>query len=343
MFLYTQGFSDESDDIDFQPPTPKRKVCKTRSSRSPSQSQSTLTLRESEIEEAKAAKHTRFEEMATKFGFSSSLEFAEHVTSISKEERKALLEEFKRVTQSSKEKGKGKAKEKGISIDPEMSSSSGAGSNKRKRMVPRTGSRTAKSASKRAPAKRKPKRLEYLDQDSPQVSPRSRAEKECLTTKESSFTSPAADTGVAEDHRQKEESSKEHSLSADSTCLDNGIDNELLDNQRVHRKLVGQAHKSSRSLDKDQSQSLCLNIDGNSLVDRLFEDDQPVPSLPRSVAASSSTRSTVTAAASKSAAPVLSSETCSPSVNIVGKVKLQSDSKSAQNTDLNIDELLFGF
>lgn len=296
------------------------------------------------MEEAKAAKHTRFEEMAAKFGFSSSLEFAEHVTSISKEERKALLEEFKQVTQGSKEKGKGKgkskAKEKRISesIDPEMPSSSGVGSSKRKLMQSRTGSKTARSASKRAPAKRKPKRLEYLDQDSPQVSPTSRGEEECLTVEGSFFVSPAADTGVADDHRQKDESSKEH-LSADSTCLDDGIDNELLDNQRVHRKLV--AHKSSRSLDKDQSQSLCLNIDGNSLVDRLFEDDQPLASSPRSVAASNSTRSTATA--SKSAAPVLSSETCSPSVNIVGKVKLQSDSKSVQNTDLNIDELLFGF
>ena len=56
MFLYTQGISDESDDIDFQPPTPKRKVCKTRSSQSPSQSQSTLTLDESEIEEGKAVR-----------------------------------------------------------------------------------------------------------------------------------------------------------------------------------------------------------------------------------------------------------------------------------------------
>jgi hypothetical protein len=269
------------------------------------------------------------------------------VTNISKEERKALLEEFNRVNSKGKGKGKGKSKAKEkerLSLDPEMSSSSGVGSSKRKRILPGTGSKTARSASsKRAPAKRKPKRLEYLDQDSPRISPTNRGEEECLAAEELSFvSSPPADTGLAKDHRHKE-SSKESllTMSTDSTCLDNGMGNELLE---VRRRTGGSnflEHKSSRSLDKDQSQNLCLSIDGNSLVDRLFEDDQPVPSrkLPHSVAA----KNCSAAATAKSSASMLSSETCSPSVSIVGKVKLQSNNKSAQNTDLNIDELLFGF
>jgi hypothetical protein len=273
------------------------------------------------------------------------------VTNISKEERKALLEEFSRVSSKGKGKGKGKstckAKEKErLSLDTEMSLSGAVGSSKRKRILPGTGSKTVRSASKRAPAKRKPKRLEYLDQDSPQTSPTNRGGEECIAAEELSFvSSPSADTGLVKDHRQKEESSLKESLlimSADLTCLDNGMDNELLE---VRRKTGGSKlleRKSLHSLDKDQSQSLCLSIDGNSLVDRLFDDDQPVPSrkLPHSVAAANNYSA---AAASKSAAPVLSSETCSPSVSIVGKVKLQSNNKSAQNTDLNIDELLFGF
>ena len=56
-------------------------------------------------------------------------------------------------------------------------------------------------------------------------------------------------------------------------------------------------------------------------------------SLPFSTAASDG------AASSKSAAPALSSETCSLSVSIVSRVKLQS----TVNTNLDIDELLFGF
>ena len=340
--MYPQGISDESDDIDFQPPTPKRKVCKTRSSRSPSQSQSTLTLDENELEEAKAVKHTRFEEMATKFGFSSSLEFAEHVTRISKEERKALLEEFNQV--SSKEKGKGKSKankERGrISIKEKdetstnaglgMSSSSGTVSNKRKQGLSRTVGKAARLASKRAPAKRKPKRLEYLDQDSPRTSPTNRTEEGCFTS------------ALPEDGQEQGKSPEVSPLSSGATCVDNGMGDEfLLDDQRMSRmtgddKLSEQ--KSSHSLDKDQSQSRYLNIDGNSLVDRLFEDSHPMAALPCRTAVSD--KATVL---SESAAPVLSSETLAPSVSVVGRVKLQSDKKSTTNTDLNIDELLFGF
>ena len=306
------------------------------------------------MEEAKTVKHIHFEEMAAKFGFSSSLEFAEHVTSISKEERKALLAEFNRVSskEKGKERGKSKPREKGkfsieendgmdANIDPEMSSSSGVGSSKRKRMLPGTASKTARSASKRAPAKRKPKRLEYVDQDSPNSSPGAvnKAEKESLASEELSrtFVHPAADTGLRGDCGQTKESSKESTLSAGSTCLDSGMGDKLLANQEVCRKKGG-----NKSLDKDQSQSLYMNIDGKSLVDRLFEDSQTTASLPRSVAANNNSRST--AAVTKSSTLALSSETCSPSVNIVqARVKLQSDKKSTLNTDLNIDELLFGF
>ena len=302
------------------------------------------------MEEAKTVKRTRFEEMAAKFGFSSSLEFAEHVTSISKEERKALLAEFNRVSskEKGKERGKSKPREKGKfsveendGVDPEMSLSSGVGSSKRKRMLPGTVGRTARSASKRALAKRKPKRLEYVDQDSPNTSPGTvnKAEEECLMSEELSrtFVRPAADTGLREDYRQTKESSKVCTLSADSTCLDSGMGDKLLANQEVCRKKGG-----NESLDKEQSQSLYMNIDGKSLVDRLFEDSQTIASLPRSVAANNNSKST--AAVTKSSTLALSSETCSPSVNIVqGSVKLQSDKKSTLNTDLNIDELLFGF
>ena len=243
---------------------------------------------------------------------------------------------------SSKAKGKGNSKKgrasvkvKGsdTNIDPGMSSSSGVGSSRRKRTPV---NKTARSASKRAPAKRKPKRLEYLEQDSPHTSPTNRAEEECLTSEELSSLGLATDTGLAGDHRQTERSSKVPSMSADSTFLDNGMGDELLDSQQVHGKTGGNElleHKFSCSPGKHQSQSLYMNIDGNSLVDKLFEDSQSMASLPCSTAASDG------AASSKSAAPALSSETCSLSVSIVGRVKLQS----TVNTNLDIDELLFGF
>lgn len=296
------------------------------------------------MEEANEVRHTRFEEMAAKFGFSSSLEFAEHVTSISKEERKALLEEFNGVSSKEKGTGKSKAMEKGRasvkvkrSEDPGMSLSSGVGSSRRKRTPV---NKTARSASKRAPAKRKPKRLEYLEQNSPHTSPTNRAEEECLTSEEPSSLGLATDTGLARDHRQTEGSSKVCSHSVDSTFLDNGVGNELLDSQQMHRETGGNKlleRKSPRCLGKGQSQSLYVNIDGNSLVDKLFEDSQSMASLSCSAAVGNS------AAASKSAAPTLSSDTCSPSVSIMGKVQLQSDNKSILNTNLDIDELLFGF
>ena len=86
--------------------------------------------------------------MATKFGFSSSLEFAEHVTRISKEERKALLAEFSGV--SSKRKAKEKERVSVYKKDTTVgtSSSSGAGSSRRKQIPPKTVSRSARSAFK---------------------------------------------------------------------------------------------------------------------------------------------------------------------------------------------------
>ena len=342
--MYSQGISDESDDIDFKPPTPKRKVSKTRSSRSPSQpSPASDTPCEIETEEANETKHTRFERMATKFGFSSSLEFAEHVTRISKEERKALLAEFSGV--SSKRKAKEKERVSVYKKDTTVgtSSSSGAGSSRRKQIPPKTVSRSARSAFKRTPTKRKPKRLEYLEEDSPLTSPTkiisesNRVEEECLfISEEPALLGLVADAGLTEDRRQKEESSKLLSPSTDSTCLDDGMSNELFDNLLVHgetgsnKPLVRKSSHSRVSLGKDPSQS--LYIDSNSLVDKLFDDSQPMASLPCTASHTAVTKS----------APH-SSETCSPSVSIVGRVKLQSNTKSALDSDLNIDELLFGF
>ena len=182
-----------------------------------------------------------------------------------------------------------------------------------------------------------------MKEDSPLTSPTkiisesNRVEEECLfISEESDLLGLATNAGLTEGRWQKEESSKILSPSTDSTYLDDGMNNELFDNLLVHgetgnnKPSVFKSSHSQVSLEKDPSQS--LYIDGNSLVDKLFDDSQPMVSLPCTANHTAVTKS----------AP-LSSETCSPSVSIVGRVKLQSDTKSALDSDLNIDELLFGF
>ena len=290
LYIYMQEVSDESDDIDFKPPTPLKKVCKPRSSRSPSHGppMPTCTLNEDETEEAELTRRT------------------------------------------CKQKGRGMT----TSRDLEVSSSSGIErSSRRKRTVKRTAELLV---SKRTPARRKPKPLEYLEDNSPL----SKTEEACLTADELSPAGFATDmcASIAEDHRRRKGCPETVTSYTGSTRLDREISSDSLE-LKVHGEKSGsRSFESSHvkiSAETDVPQS--MNIDGSSLIDELFGDVSSKSNLPRP--ASHTTTSTVT-----KSSPLCSSETCSSPV-MISKVELQSDKKLTLNPTLNIDvdELLFGF
>lgn len=334
-----QGISDESDDLDFQPPTPKKKLCGTRSSRNRSRSISPYATASEEVgfnesEETKTTRRMHFEEMATQFGFSSPHKFAVHVTNISKDERERLLEEFYGHSSSKKRsRVKSKAKlQKEFEEDEDVSSemrpliSEVDSSNKKKQNRCRSQRRTTRPVGKRKglqfEEESPPKKL--CDKDNSNLLTNDQVQQPMSTYPSSSTVALAMDTSSACDEdlhdivssqgaamsKFKDETSKMIMILQDK-------------HDKLHEKEPSHFQKPIRS------NSLNLASDCNSLVDSLFHDSDQVEScLPHS----------------KSHDHLVSSSPKSePSVSTLAKVKQQSDFKSAVATEVNIDELLFGF
>ena len=107
-FTYCQGFSEESDDVDYQPP-PSKKQDKSFLSSPPDHSSTSSDCQlnrgtkhkavgiEGHLDtdaKRKALRHEHFEQMARKFGYTSDYDFAVHVKEASEEERREMLDEF---------------------------------------------------------------------------------------------------------------------------------------------------------------------------------------------------------------------------------------------------------
>ena len=127
MTLLLQGFSEESDDVDYQPP-PSKKQDRSSSSSPPdnSSSQSDCQLNRRTKHKAvgieghldtdakrKALRHEHFEQMARKFGYMSDYDFAVRVKEASEEERWEMLDEFYEVRPLHK-----KEKNKSFEVNP---------------------------------------------------------------------------------------------------------------------------------------------------------------------------------------------------------------------------------
>ena len=198
----------------------------------------------------------------------------------------------------------------------------------------------------RTAVKRKARRPLQFEEESPPPSPKRISSEADTTSKdhpisnETSSLALAVNTIVREpgDHRQEGVSSTVLPSSSDSTCLESVACNDGTDN---HLQAQEEASSDKRKLSNSQlcvhnfvNQSQNLFVDSSALVDKLFDDSQPETIVPCSshAAVSQSTSHSL---------PEKQKHT--PSVSILGKVKLQSDFKSTVDTELNIDELLFGF
>ena len=108
--------------------------------------------------------------MATKFGFSSSYEFAVHVTNTSIEERETLLEQFYGVKSKKKSRGKSRSKEmyqatakEDLSVAHNKTLPNGdVQGSRRKRNLPGTLNKDTRTL--RTPIKRKPRGLQFEEE-----------------------------------------------------------------------------------------------------------------------------------------------------------------------------------
>lgn len=289
--------------------------------------------------------------MAAKFGFSSSYEFAVHVTNTSVEERETLLEQFYRVKSKKKSRGKSRSKEmyqvtasEDLSVTRnETLPNRDVQSCRRKRNLPGTLNKDTKTL--RTPIKRKPKGLQFQEESLPnKVCPKEDTVKEELPNlnemKSSSSTHLATDAKLTCNFQSDETSSMALKCSGDSTCLDTEEHNILdshLQGHRVNQTENNDLHTHFKpSITNDIESSPDQNIDSNDLIDTLFGDFQPI--VPTTTSCSTSE-----AVVYQSSPPV--SNPCAASVSILGrdKQKLNPDFNFATGTDCNIDELLFGF
>lgn len=107
-----QDFSDESDDVDYQPPPQRHSSTTEKHTLHEEAGPSTTRVSEPSCEnvvesrERKILRHEHFVRMMERFGFSSQYEFALHVRDAGREERQGLLREFYGGTQAVEGKGK---------------------------------------------------------------------------------------------------------------------------------------------------------------------------------------------------------------------------------------------
>ena len=309
-------------------------MCKTKAVNSPSQSTSAtlqaIDSSDSETEEAKSMRRSHFEEMAIKFGFSSPLEFAVHVTSVNKEQRGNILEEFYGVSPKNKARVQSKAKVKRKAEESEEEASTDricevSKSSGKKRNLPTSVSRSVRPS--RAKTKRKGKGLQFVEESPPKkiclngdsVSEDNLASSEC-TASVALVTDAFASTG-------------------DSTCLEDEcifLDGQYKEIHDINLSECELTPPQPVKTNSETSSDLDLTMDSNALIDRLFDDSHPVvsttstpPPKPRTLAPSSDC--------------IPNHET--PSTSILSKVKDPPGLISTKNADseLNIDELLFGF
>ena len=375
------GISDESDDVDFQPPTPKRKVDKTRASRSPRQSCSPLSspcagneeeMEDAKTTDAKTTRQERFEKMATKFGFSSPHEFAVHVTNVSKEERRKMLVEFNREKPKKNKKrdeasGHVEDKEKKADDEASVSSPDYRGSKKKKRNLPSSISKVPRVA--KVPPKRRTKGVQFDDESPPKRPCSIETNSDHVLCGESSDSLPDKQTKPYQLLPSLNESADLES----ETC---GYGSKEKDSV-VHNSSKGVLSDPQPSPHGQVYQELAT-IDCNALVDKLLFDDSltdisdrqsPTRSRPLHQSHSSQVRSTPVHEAHQSQVgstpvneahppqigPTRLHETppsslasaaphSSTPVSRLSLAKQQSDIKTNKlDTELNIDELLFGF
>ena len=107
-----QDFSDESDDVDYQPPPPRHSSTTERQPAREEDGPSTTRGSQPsckdgvEDKERRMLRHEHFGRMAERFGYSSRHEFALHVRDAGREERQRLLREFYGGTEVVEGKGK---------------------------------------------------------------------------------------------------------------------------------------------------------------------------------------------------------------------------------------------
>lgn len=107
-----QDFSDESDDVDYQPPPQRHSSTSEKHTLQEEAGPRTTRVSEPSCEnvvesrERKMLRHEHFGRMMERFGFSSQYEFALHVRDTGREERQRLLREFYGGTQAVEGKGK---------------------------------------------------------------------------------------------------------------------------------------------------------------------------------------------------------------------------------------------